>query len=751
MRKPAPAPSARQRWLFRLAAAMLAPLLVLGTLECTLRLAGYGYSTHFFQKLRIGGEDFFVNNDKVGLRFFPPELVRSPVALRMKDRKPGDTVRIFVLGESAAMGDPEAAFGAWRYLEVLLRERFPERRFEVVNVSMTAINSHAILPIARECAGHDGDLWIIYMGNNEMVGPYGAATVFGPQAPPLGVIRLNLALQRTRVGQLLVSLGRRIKGNSANFSSWAGMQMFAGNRVGPSDHRREVVYRNFERNLEDILKAGLGSGAGIILNTVAVNLKDCPPFASLSNTNLPLSQSAELEAARAAASLAEAQGNFAEAARQYENAAKADTNSADVQFRWGQCLLRLTNWAPAAEHLQWACDFDALPFRTDARLNQIIRQTAGRLAGPGLRLLDAPAALALASPSRICGQESFYEHVHFNFDGNYRLARAWAGQAETLLKARFPDLKDRPAGAGWASQETCEQRLGLSDWNRRSVLQEVERRLEQPPLSQQPDNARRLAEVRDWENRLAARMDPAAATKTRANFQDAVARAPEDFYVHENYADFLQSVQDAPGALAEWRKVLELIPHNFLPYFSIGRVLASQDKAPEAETYLLQSVTLRPDFAEGWLALAQLHGSQAKLESLPAALEDIGRARRLRPNDPRVYYQYGRVFSKLNRRPEAIQNYSKAVELKPDYWEARAELGGHLGLDGKIAEARKEFEAVIRLKPDFAMGHLNLGVALMKQGQLDDAQHQFEETLRLDPKNNLARTCLGQIREMQKK
>jgi len=42
------------------------------------------------------------------------------------------------------------------------------------------------------------------MGNNEMVGPFGAATVFGAKAPPLGFVRLNLAIQKTRVGQLLV-------------------------------------------------------------------------------------------------------------------------------------------------------------------------------------------------------------------------------------------------------------------------------------------------------------------------------------------------------------------------------------------------------------------------------------------------------------------------------------------------------------------------------------------------------------------
>ena len=45
------------------------------------------------------------------------------------------------------MGDPDPTFGAWRYLQVLLRERFPGTDFEVVCVAMTAINSHAILPL----------------------------------------------------------------------------------------------------------------------------------------------------------------------------------------------------------------------------------------------------------------------------------------------------------------------------------------------------------------------------------------------------------------------------------------------------------------------------------------------------------------------------------------------------------------------------------------------------------------------------
>ena len=81
------------------------------------------------------------------------------------------------------MGMPNPAFSFGRILEVMLHERYPGCRFEVVNTSMTAINSHAILEIARDCSSQGGDLFVIYMGNNEVVGPYGPGTApaGGPQ------------------------------------------------------------------------------------------------------------------------------------------------------------------------------------------------------------------------------------------------------------------------------------------------------------------------------------------------------------------------------------------------------------------------------------------------------------------------------------------------------------------------------------------------------------------------------------------
>ncbi len=341
--------STGRKWLFGLVGFVVLPLLLLAGLELALRVAGYGYSTAFFKRLRIGSEDFLVENDKFGLRFFPPELARSPPPVVMKARKGPRVYRIFLLGESAALGDPRPAYGAGRYLQALLEERYPAIDFEVICGAVTAINSHAILPIARECAGQQGDLWILYLGNNEMVGPFGAATVFGSQAPPLWQVKFSLAVEQTRLGQLLTALAGKLAGAGKHGPSWGGMQMFMQSRIAPRDPRREVVYRNFRRNLEDILRAGRRAGVPIILSTVAVNLKDCPPFASWLEPSLTEDDRQSHAALCSEAAKAQAEGDFAGAVRKLEQAARLEPRSAELQFRWGECLLPLATNRPPAE------------------------------------------------------------------------------------------------------------------------------------------------------------------------------------------------------------------------------------------------------------------------------------------------------------------------------------------------------------------------------------------------------------------
>jgi tetratricopeptide (TPR) repeat protein len=734
-----PRPLSRSRlWLFRGLALTLAPLLLLGTAELGLRLAGYGYATAFFKPTVINGEGCRVENDKFGRRFFPAELARSPAPTVMRTPKPPGRYRIFLLGESAALGDPAPAFGVGRYLQALLRERFPTGDFEVVCVAMTAINSHALRPMARECARYEGDLWLIYMGNNEMVGPFGAATVFGAQAPPVWLVRLRLALGQTRLMQALTELSERWRG-AGRARTWEGMKLFMEHQLAPDDPARETVYRNFRANLEAMLRAGERAGVPVVLSTVAVNLKDFAPLASrpglASGTNLP----PDFAGLMAAAAQAQAAGDWPAARRAYEMAAASAPRHAEVQFRLGQCQLALSNPAAALANFSQARDDDALPFRTDSRLNTIIAETGRAHAGHGVRLFDAEAELGAHSAAGIPGDESFYEHVHFNFDGNYRLARALA---ETIA-GQLPALLTQPTAPEWATQTQCERRLGLTDWNRRDVWADVARRLQQPPFAQQPGNAARLSQCRARLSAIRQELTVSNAIAAHALYREAIQRSPDDFRLHWNFAEFLEATRDLPRATEEWRAVQARLPHHHVGHYQVGRLLAEQGQRAEARQWLDRAVELRPDLAPGWLELGRLSLAEGRHEE---SLGHLARASQLLPQDPNIPLQMAKTFSQMKRPEEAMQQARAALRLDPNFWEAHSFLGEELAVAGQTSEAQKQFEAALKLNPNHARTHLNLGVAWFKQGQREAAVREFEAALRLDPQLQPARNYLEQLK-----
>lgn len=734
--------SRRRLWLFRIAAMLIVPAVFFLAAELVLRVAGYGYNPDFFLKRDIGGKPFFVQNEDFSRRFFPPETMRQPNAMRMRAEKPPGSIRIFVLGESAAMGDPEPGFGPARYLEVLLQQRFPDRDFEIVNVAFTAINSHVILPLASECAKHDGNLWIIYMGNNEMVGPYGAATILGTQAPPRPFIRIVTAIQRTRVGQLGMEIVRKMQKPATKSGSWGGMAMFQNQRVAPKSPMRETVYQNYSANLNAMLRCGLDSGAGIILTTVAVNLHDSPPFASLSDETLSPENKQRFDAMFHDALKAQEAKSWTNAAGLFGQALEIDGLFAEAHYRRALCLEQAGQLASARKHFQLACDTDALPFRTDSRENALIREAAARHVSDKLLLVDAPTAMATNLAAGICGQESFYEHVHFNFDGGYRLGLAWAQAVEQML------TKDsgKKSTNEWATQFFCERRLGLTEWNRKLVLRSVIQRFNGPPLNMQFNNAERLQLISTYERFLLSTASEDTVRKARDVFSEAITARPEDHFVIEQHATFLQASGDVRGALKLWQTVGELLPHDFLPWFQIGSIQAKLGNFTESEANLRKVVALRPGLAEGWSELGQCLGAK---EDWLAAVAAFEKASALRPDDPVLWAFRAKVSGNLGRSAEAIEFYRKAVELNPGYAEAHAALGDQYSMAGKTAEAITAYETAIKAKPNYAVAILNLGVMHLRQGRLDEAMMKFRQTLALEPNNAAAKDFLKQVRAQQ--
>ena len=792
-------------WLFRLAALLLAPVVFLAGLELALRIGGYGYPAHFFLSQVVEGKKVLIENRKFGWRFFPPAAARTPQPMVIPAVKGEGTYRVFVLGESAAFGDPEPRFGFPRVLEVLLRARYPGTTFEVLNAAMTAINSNVILPNARDCARQQGDLWVVYMGNNEVVGPYGAGTVFGPQTPGLAFIRAGIALKATRIGQLLDDGRRRLSDRRKTPQTWGGMEMFVDHQVSADDPRMAIVYDHFQRNLNDIVRTGTEAGVKVLLSTVASNLKDCAPFASQHRRDLPPAQVAEWEKRYQAGVSAEGAGKNAEAIAAFGLAAQIDAGYADLQYRWGRCCAALSQFDDARPHFVLARDNDALRFRADTRINETIRQTAKDQQKEGVFLVDAAADLARKSPHGIPGEEFLLEHVHFNFNGNYLLARLVADQVAAALPASV--IGGARTAAEWLSAERCAEQLALTDWNRYEIASVIRQRFEMPPFTRQLDHVERYQHAQKLAEQYRAGLTPAALSAAVRVHRDALARSPNDWELHENLGRLLQKLGDGPGAIEQWRSVLALVPHYQEAYYQLGSVLDQQGQSRQAITQFQKALALKPDSPEALnglglalanqgqfleaiklyekalvlkpdfagahvnigLALSRLgqteeakaHYEQAmrlKPDS-PGAFINLGKilnsqgkiseaitnyaaALQINPEDAVAHFNLGNCYRKLGRMTEACEHYAEAVRINPGFAEAHCQLGFELARVGKEAEAMSHFADAVRLKPDYSEAHLNLGVALAKQQKLPEAIAHFQEALRLDPSYATAKKYL---------
>lgn len=251
------------------------------------------------------------------------------------------------------------------------------------------------------------------------MGPFGSGTVFGRQTPGRAIIRVSLWVQRLRLAQLLGSLGGR------GAPEWGGMEMFLRQQVPHEDPRMAKVYAHFRANLNDIVRGGQAAGAKVILSTVAVNLRDCPPFASqpivLGDPPAQAAFARWLQEGEAAAQRG-ALGEAAAALRQAQTLAGfSGTKHAELSYQLGRCELTLGNGAAARTWFHTAREHDTLRFRADRAINGIISDTA---AACGVTVVDAAELLAAQSSNNIPGAEFFYEHGHFTFEGNYQLARA---------------------------------------------------------------------------------------------------------------------------------------------------------------------------------------------------------------------------------------------------------------------------------------------------------------------------------------
>ncbi|HZV35054.1 MAG TPA: tetratricopeptide repeat protein [Verrucomicrobiae bacterium] len=760
-------------WRLRLLSATVVPIVFLLLLELLLRVAGFGHPTSFLlSSVNHEGQKTFVQNNTFGWRFFGKRKSRTPCPISILQKKPPETIRIFVFGESAAFGDPQPAFGLPRVLEATLSLRHPGTKFEVVNAAMTAINSHVIYPIARDCAKADGDIWVIYMGNNEVVGPFGAGTVFGTQSLPVPMVRASLALQSTRLGQLIEAGAEHLRRTPSDKSEWGGMLMFLDQQVPEDDPRLQKVYRNFEINLRDILRAGHDNGAGIVVSTVAVNLKDCAPFASRHRAGLSQADKQKWDDFLNQGTSLQNAGSYAEAAKLFQAAEKLDDANAEMEFRLGKCLLAAGDNTGAQQALGKARDLDTLRFRCDSHLNEQVRKIASGREAEKILLADAEHSFAAACVDGLPGWKYFYEHVHLTFEGNCLLARTLAEQIEKLLPEKL-SVSNQP----WPSVADCARRLARTDNDLKSAVSEMLGRLTDPPFATQINHEEQVKylvqKAREAEAHasltnalqtsyaaLKIEADDAQLYEQVAELEDAAGHPAEAEAAARHATELLPTSTEYWSELGHafveekkydsaadaYQRAFELYPQDAAPLQNVAMALVKLGRKEEAKKEYKRVLAITPHFGLAWLGLGQLLESDGKKKE---AEDCYQKALQNRLHHSPELETLARFCMSRGWLGAACTNFDEAVKL--DAFDSKLQLeageahflhGAELGKSGQTEDAVREFREAVRLMPDVVEARINLGIALYRQEKWDESLVQFQEVATRNPDNRIARQYL---------
>ncbi|HEY8099799.1 MAG TPA: tetratricopeptide repeat-containing glycosyltransferase family protein [Burkholderiaceae bacterium] len=188
------------------------------------------------------------------------------------------------------------------------------------------------------------------------------------------------------------------------------------------------------------------------------------------------------------------------------------------------------------------------------------------------------------------------------------------------------------------------------------------------------------------------------------------------------------------GQLAQARilyeEVLNVQPRHFDALHYLG-VIATQTNDHQGAVELIgKAIEINPDDATAYnnrgLAL------QALLQ-LDAALASYDKAIAIQPAYAEAYYNRGNVLQGLKQLHAALASYDKAIAIKREYTKAYSNRGGLLQELKQLDAAIASYDKAIAIKPDFAEAYYNRGNAFQELLQIDVAIASYDKAIAIRP------------------
>ena len=668
------------------------PVITLLLLNSILKLSNYGYPTPAFLEYRFNEKDAYIANTQFTRLFFPAEIARVPDPFLFYKEKEADTCRIFVMGGSAAQGVPDTSYSFSRSLQYQLSQLFPKLKFKVINCSITAVNSHVVRYMISGCPAAKDDILVLYMGNNEVVGPYGAGSTFSPHLSNPALIKMSIFLKSTPLGQLVNNFVRAILPKKKQV--WRGLEMFLHNRIRKDDPALDKVYDNFKGNLEDIIDNARDKGMSVVLSTVACNLKDSPPFGSLHEPGLTNEKLIQWDSFYKQGIIAEESGDYARAIQLYKEAEKIDGTFADLLFRIAHCRTLVQEPQEAKKYYTLARDYDTLRFRADSTINTIIRQTAQKY-GDKVIFVDAVKDFEQTCADQIPDGSLFYEHVHLKFKGNYLLAASFCEKIKSLVTGTITKTAHTGEMPG---EDDCAQRLAFTPWDRYVLTVDMLKDyIEKPPYSNQLYHKKRLDDLNEEIESLRDSLNRDAGKESLAMYREAIKYYPDDWRLYKNFARFQsEALKNEFAAGESFRTITELLPYSDIGYSGLAVSLLRLGFLDQAVEYSKKALTVNPNNANTLNNLGVVYSKQQKYTK---AEECYRQAIKHRPDYLSPYENLCRILLEQKRFKQTETLCRKGSDVITTSWKLYHYLGKSLFEQEKNKEALKWLNKALELQP----------------------------------------------------
>jgi tetratricopeptide (TPR) repeat protein len=157
------------------------------------------------------------------------------------------------------------------------------------------------------------------------------------------------------------------------------------------------------------------------------------------------------------------------------------------------------------------------------------------------------------------------------------------------------------------------------------------------------------------------------------------------------------------------------------------RLLAAGD--PDVAR-LLPQLERFPDYAPGWLAIAE---TLLQAKQIDAAKVALRRAVQGTQAVSALLHLAGQRLAQLGERQDAIAAFHRALARDGSFPGAWYSLGLALQDDRRFAEAAAAYGTALRLQPGFHEAAFNLAISLQQDGQLEQALDAYATALQIKP------------------